>query len=44
MVDADDIEMLQDLVLAAVRDVVEQVHAEATNTFGELGLGGLFDR
>jgi DNA-binding YbaB/EbfC family protein len=41
VVDPDEIEMLQDLVLAAVRDVVEQVQAEAANTFGGLGLGGL---
>jgi DNA-binding YbaB/EbfC family protein len=44
VIDPDDVDMLQDLVLAAVRDVVEQVHAEAANTFGGLGLGGLLDR
>lgn len=41
VVDPDDVEMLQDLVLAAVRDVVEQVHDQAADTFGGLGLGGL---
>jgi len=45
VVDPDDIEMLEDLVLAAVRDVVEQAHAAAANALGGLnlgsGLGGL---
>jgi DNA-binding YbaB/EbfC family protein len=41
VVDLDDVAMLEDLVLAAIRDVVEQVHAEAAETFGGLGLGGL---
>ena len=35
----DDVEMLQDLVLAAVRDAVEQAHALASDALG--GLGGL---
>ena len=34
------IEMLQDLILAAVRDVVEQAHAEAANALGGLDFGG----
>ena len=41
VVDPPDVEMLQDLVLAAVRDVVDQVHAEAVQAFGGLQLGGL---
>ena len=40
VVDADDIEMLEDLVLAAVRDVVEQAHDEVANALGGLNLGG----
>jgi DNA-binding YbaB/EbfC family protein len=40
VVDPDDIELLQDLILAALRDVVEQVHAEAAQALGGLGLGG----
>jgi DNA-binding YbaB/EbfC family protein len=40
VVDLDDIEMLQDLILAAVRDVVEQAHAEAANALGGLDFGG----
>jgi hypothetical protein len=40
VVDPDDVEMLQDLVLAAVRDVVEQAHAEAAQALGGLDLGG----
>jgi DNA-binding YbaB/EbfC family protein len=42
VVDPDDVEMLQDLVLAAVRDVVDQVHADAEQAFGGLQLGGGF--
>ena len=40
VVDPDDIEMLQDLVLAAIRDVVEQAHASAAEAFGGFNLGG----
>jgi DNA-binding YbaB/EbfC family protein len=41
VVDPDDVEMLQDLVLAAIRDLIEQVQTEATQALGGLGLGGL---
>jgi DNA-binding YbaB/EbfC family protein len=45
VVDPEDVDLLQDLILAAVRDVVEQAHAEAAQAFGALdpggGLGGL---
>jgi DNA-binding YbaB/EbfC family protein len=43
VVDPADVEMLQDLVLAAVRDVVDQVQAETAQALGGLGggLGGL---
>jgi nucleoid-associated protein EbfC len=40
VVDPDDIDLLQDLILAALRDVVEQVQAEAANALGGLDLGG----
>ncbi len=40
VVDPDDVEMLQDLVLAAVRDVVEQANALQTDALGGVGLGG----
>ncbi|HVA73006.1 MAG TPA: YbaB/EbfC family nucleoid-associated protein [Acidimicrobiales bacterium] len=37
----DDVEMLQDLVLAAVRDAVEQAHALASSALGGIaGAGG----
>lgn len=37
----DDVEMLQDLVLAAVRDAVEQAHSLASNALGGIaGPGG----
>jgi DNA-binding YbaB/EbfC family protein len=39
VVDPDDVEMLQDLVLAAVRDGLEQASRLATDTIG--GAGGL---
>jgi hypothetical protein len=46
VVDPSDVEMLQDLVLAAVRDVVEQVQQVAASALGGFdlggGLGGLF--
>lgn len=41
VVDPDDVEMLQDLVLAAVRDAVEQASALTSDALG--GLGGLGD-
>lgn len=41
-VDADDIEMLEDLVLAALRDAVAKVHELQSSAMGDLGdLGGL---
>jgi DNA-binding YbaB/EbfC family protein len=40
VVDPDDVEMLQDLVLAAIRDVVEQAHADMSEAFGGFDLGG----
>jgi len=36
----DDVEMLQDLVLAAVRDAMEQASALTSNALGQAGLGG----
>jgi DNA-binding YbaB/EbfC family protein len=41
----DDIEMLQDLVLAAIRDALEQVKAMQSESMGGLGgaIGGLGD-
>jgi DNA-binding YbaB/EbfC family protein len=41
VIDPDDVEMLQDLVLAAIRDVVDQAHAEAAGALGGFDLGGL---
>ena len=41
IVDPDDVEMLQDLILAALRDVVDQAHAEAAGALGGFDLGGL---
>lgn len=43
-VDPDDVEMLQDLVLAALRDAIEQVNSLQTGSVDlkALGLGGLF--
>jgi len=40
VVDPDDVEMLQDLILAAVRDAVEQASALTSNALGQAGLGG----
>ena len=41
VVDPGDVEMLEDLVLAAVRDAVEQAQALNQQALGGLGLGGL---
>lgn len=42
VVDPDDVEMLQDLVLAAIRDGMEKAGELASGAFGGLGgLGGL---
>jgi DNA-binding protein YbaB len=45
VVDPDDVDLLQDLILAALRDVVEQAHTETAQVLGgidlEGGLGGL---
>ena len=40
-VDPNDVEMLQDLVLAAVRDAVGKVEAASESAMGGLDLGGL---
>ena len=40
-VDPEDVEMLQDLVLAALHDAVERVHTLQAGTMGALDLGGL---
>jgi DNA-binding YbaB/EbfC family protein len=40
-VDPDDVEMLEDLVLAAVRDAVAKVNELSQQTVGGLDLGGL---
>ena len=40
VVDPDDVEMLQDLVLAAVRDAVTQANELNREALGGLGLGG----
>jgi DNA-binding YbaB/EbfC family protein len=40
VVDPADVEMLQDLVLAAIRDVVEQANALQSDALGGVGLGG----
>jgi DNA-binding YbaB/EbfC family protein len=42
VIDPEDIEMLQDLILAALRDVVDQAHAEAAGALGGVDLGDLF--
>lgn len=42
VVDPDDVEMLEDLVLAAVRDAVEQAHGLASRALGGVA-GGLGD-
>ena len=45
-VDPDDVEMLQDMILAAVNEAMRAADAEAANNMsrltGGLGLGGLF--
>ena len=45
-VDPDDVEMLQDMVLAAVNEAMRTADAEAANNMsrltGGMGLGGLF--
>jgi DNA-binding YbaB/EbfC family protein len=40
IVDPEDIEMLEDLVLAAVRDFIEQAQSLQSEAIGGLGLGG----
>ncbi len=40
VVDPADIDLLQDLILAALRDVVEQAHAEAAQALGGMDAGG----
>ncbi len=40
VIDAGDVGMLEDLVLAAVRDAVERAHALAEDVLGGLGFGG----
>jgi DNA-binding YbaB/EbfC family protein len=43
VIDPDDVEMLEDLVLAAVRDGVEKASGLATGALGSAGLAGLPD-
>ncbi|GAA0502359.1 YbaB/EbfC family nucleoid-associated protein [Salinibacillus aidingensis] len=38
-VDPDDVEMLQDLVLAAVNDVIKQIEDETNSTMGQFTKG-----
>jgi nucleoid-associated protein EbfC len=38
-VDPDDVEMLEDLVLAAIRDAVAQMQVAQKGAMGDLGLG-----
>jgi DNA-binding YbaB/EbfC family protein len=40
VVDPDDVDLLQDLILAALRDVVAQAHTEAAQVLGGIDLGG----
>ncbi len=40
VVDPDDVDMLQDLVLAAIRDAVNQANELNRQALGGLGLGG----
>jgi DNA-binding YbaB/EbfC family protein len=40
VVDPNDVEILQDLVLAAIRDAVEQASALTADALGMAGLGG----
>ncbi len=44
VVDPDDVQMLEDLVLAAARDALEKAHALTSEALGGItgGLGGLF--
>ena len=39
-VDRDDVEMLQDLIIAAVGEAMKQVDAESEKLFGGMGMGG----
>ena len=39
-VDPDDVEMLQDLIIAAVGEAMKQVAAESEKLFGGMGMGG----
>ena len=39
-VDHDDVEMLQDLIIAAVGEAMKQVDAESEKLFGGMGMGG----
>lgn len=41
VVDPDDVEMLEDLVLAAVRDGLEKASSLATSALGGVGLPGI---
>ncbi len=41
-VDPDDVEMLEDMVLAALNDAMEQADAESQELLGPLGGAGLF--
>ena len=41
VVDSADVEMLEDLVLTALRDGAEQVSALQENSMGDIDLGGL---
>jgi DNA-binding YbaB/EbfC family protein len=43
VVDPEDVEMLQDLVLAAVRDAVARANELNRRALGPLGLGGALD-
>ena len=40
-VDPDDVEMLEDLVLAAIHDAMAKVQELSQQGMGQLGLGGL---
>jgi DNA-binding YbaB/EbfC family protein len=40
VVDPEDVEMLQDLVLAAIRDAVAQANELNSSALGDVGLGG----
>jgi DNA-binding YbaB/EbfC family protein len=40
VVDPGDVDLLQDLILAALRDVVERAHTEAAQALGGIDLGG----